>query len=400
MRHRVAALALGLLLAASAARASDDAAAGLEDGCVNEIGVLCRGVPASRLLRCLDQYRDDALPSCRASIDAEHDRLDKARADREAAAQEAKLLAQQGEELDARIVAASGPVYIHTPAMAEGQFAKAEPGTPLSAGDLVRTGAGGSAELSVDGQSLIFLQSGTDFTVNSLHPEETEFHLGLGRLIAKLAKVLQGRQVRFITPTAVAAVRGTELAIEQGEDLKLSRVAVLDEGHVAVSAPSGGAEITLGPNQETEARQGKPPTAPKALAAMQSAKSVIAQVRQRAAAVQKQWVAQTPESRMGQRLQLAKRPSLPASGLGGVAPSQQTRQYPDAKQRQAELRQRHAPSSRRAPPQTQAPAPSQPQAPSAPAAPHGPSPAHETPHAAPHEAPHGRQPAPAEPKRH
>jgi hypothetical protein len=336
-----------LLLGAARARA-DDYAAPLRDGCVNEIGVLCRGLMGSRLLRCLDDARDDALPGCRSSIDAEHDRIDQARAAREAAVAEARVMPEQGEEIEARIVGVTGPVYVHTAGMPEGQFAKVEAGTPLSAGDMIRTGAGGGAELSIDGKSLIALTPGSDFTIDSLNPEETEFHLGLGRLVAKLAKVLEGRQLRFVTPSAVAAVRGTELVVEQPEDGTVSRIGVLDEGHVAVSAPGGGAEVIVGPNQETEVPKGGAPSKARPLAALQSAKATIQQVRQRVTQVQKQWVPQKPEARVAQRQQLAKRPPLAAAALAGVAPRQQARAYPDARQRQTDLRQRRAPARARA----------------------------------------------------
>src|SRR5256885_743445 len=125
MRKGSLAALLAALLVPGARAAGDGAGPALEDACVNEVGVLCRGQRGGRLLGCLDENRDSSLPGCRAAIDAEHERLDRERDAREAARQEEKLRAELGEEVDARLAAVSGGVYLHTPAMPEGRFAKA-----------------------------------------------------------------------------------------------------------------------------------------------------------------------------------------------------------------------------------------------------------------------------------
>lgn len=341
MRKGFLAALLAALLLPCARAAVDGAGPALEDACVNEIGVLCRGQRGGRLLGCLDESRDSALPGCRAAIDAEHERLDRERDAREAARQEEKLRAELGEEVDARLAAVSGGVYLHTPAMPEGRFAKADAGTPLSAGDLVRTAADGGADLVWDGQSLAALSPNTDLIVDSLSPDEVELAVGLGRVTAKLAKVAPGREARLITPVASAAVKGTELVVEQA-DGKPAAVAVLDEGHVGVSALSGGPQVTLGPNQETQVDRGDPPQAAKPLTQLAPAKAAIAGIRQRAAAAQKQWKPLDGKQRIELRLQLAGKGLLPAAKLPGVSPAQQKRDYAELKQRQAELRRRRA----------------------------------------------------------
>lgn len=87
--------------------------------------------------------------------------------------------------------------------------------------------------------SVIRLGPNTDFLVNSLDTAESEFFLGIGRLVAKLRSLAAGREVRFRTATAVAAVRGTELAVEQENDDAPTRVGVFDEGQVVVSSHDG-----------------------------------------------------------------------------------------------------------------------------------------------------------------
>jgi hypothetical protein len=340
MRNGLLAALLAALVVPQA-RAAGDGAASLEDGCVNEIGVLCRGRAGGRLLACLDENRDAALPGCRASIDAEHERLDRERDAREAARQEERLRAELGEELDARVASVSGGVYLRTASMPDGRFVRIEAGTPLSTGDLLRTGADGSADVVWEGRSLAALSPNTDLAVDALSPDEVELAVGLGRVTAKLAKTAAGREERLVTPLASASVKGTELVVEQAEG-KPAAVAVLDEGHVGVSALSGGPEVALGPNQETQVGPGGPPQAAKPLAQLASAKAAIAGIRQRLAAAQKQWKPLDGKQRVAARLQLAKTGLVPAAKLPGLSPAQLKRDYAELKQRQAELLRRRA----------------------------------------------------------
>lgn len=156
---------------------------------------------------------------------------------------------------DARLTAVSGEVTVYT-ADAPTQPAAASVGMPLDEGDRVVVAAGGSAEVSLDGTSLLELGENADFTLTSLSRARAELSLALGSLLAKIQKLGDDRlQVR--TPAAVAAVRGTEFGVDAGGAGAEARVGVFDEGRVEVTG-SGGME-TLTPNQETSVRPGERP---------------------------------------------------------------------------------------------------------------------------------------------
>lgn len=332
-----AALLAAVLAWPSAARAQDQPAP-VDDACYNEIGILCHGLEGSRALACLDRYMGSLGSACRRSVQGEHDAR---RAKAEEAAQAraaAAAIAASGKsgktEREARLVKLTGAVYVHTSRQPAEQYIAAEEGMPLAPGDIVRTGADGAADVSLDGESLISLAANTDFAVKSLEPADTDLFLGLGRVIAKIQKLLSGQQLRFSTPVAVAAVRGTELVVDQPEGERPAHVGVLDEGRVEVTGPSGGAPVVLAPHQETEVAAGKTPSAPQPLRALLAAQAAIAPLRGRLIEVRGRWKKQTAIERETRRVQLAQKPALPALNLPHVGPAQRQRAYPQVHQQQ------------------------------------------------------------------
>ena len=309
----------------------------IEDSCYTEIHIFCQsaGPKHEQILRCLDQYHDILLPSCKTALKQEA--ADKLTAQQLAA--EAEGTVGKAEDIEARLTKVEGTVYIHTSQQKEGEFIKAEADIPLASGDLVRTGTDGRAEVAFEGNSILQLDNGTDFIVNSLQPAHTEAYLGIGSLIAKLQKLLTGRSLSFRTPTAVASVRGTELAVSQEDSDKPTRIGVFDEGQVAVSSLKGGRQVLLKPGQETSVTQGKPPEKPKPLATFAPQKQAIQQVRQRVEAVKKTWVSQPPQARDATRAKLSMAKSIAAQNLNNVKPSQKTLTHADAFKRQAQLLQ-------------------------------------------------------------
>src|SRR5271155_5590282 len=59
------------------------------------------------------------------------------------------------EDLQALLTQLKGTVYVHLEGQAGDEFIKAELNAPLEAGDMVRTGTDGSAELTIDGHSVV-----------------------------------------------------------------------------------------------------------------------------------------------------------------------------------------------------------------------------------------------------
>ncbi len=147
----------------------------------------------------------------------------------------------QGEEVsedawDARITALKGEVfvYVQTGEGEEAEGVAAQKGMPINAGDRVETRATGSVEIALDSDSIIDLGPNSIFIVESDSNDEWAFMLELGEMISKLRSVLStGRRLSFKTPTAVAAVRGTEIwahVADEGD----STFGVVDEGKVSV----------------------------------------------------------------------------------------------------------------------------------------------------------------------
>ena len=312
----VLALAAGFCVRAAA----EEPAEAVSDGCATEISLLCARLTGAHLLACLERHSEDATPLCRRSLKSW-------RQNKESAAAAAVAPAHAAGQGELRLVTVSGSVFVRTAGSPADRFVTAQAGMSLEPGDVVRTGLDGGAEISIDGQSVILLSPGSDFALQSQEPSETRLFLGLGRLLAKIEKMVAGRKLTFATPTAVAAVRGTELGIEELETGE-SRVAVFDEGVVAVSRADGGPEVTLRANQETAVAGGKAPAPARALEAFKSAKASVPQLRQRLGEVRKQWAARTVVDRQRQRSEFLKQPAVGAAGLPKFTGAQTKRAYP------------------------------------------------------------------------
>lgn len=203
--------------------------------------------------------------------------------------------AQEAERWDARLAAASGEVVVH-PA-GGGEEASGEADMPLDEGDRVTTGAGASADISLDGGSLIHLGENSDFTIEKTEKNESSFSLALGSLLAKIQK-LGSQRLSIHTPTAVCAVRGTEFGVDASAD-EQTHVGVFDEGRVEVATDAG--RETLEPNQETSAAKGRPPLKPFALKRFAARRAFMKGHRRRLAALQKRWKALPPDQRRARR---------------------------------------------------------------------------------------------------
>lgn len=204
-------------------------------------------------------------------------------------------LAQDTDRWDARITAVAGEVVVHP---VGGDEVSGAADMPLEEGDRITTSAGSTAEISLDGGSLITLGANSDFVLENTRRSASMFSLSLGSLLAKIEK-LGTRSLAVHSPTAVAAVRGTEFGVEV--DGEKSHVGVFDEGRVEVQSQAGGAEV-LTPNQETSVARGQAPL--KRFAARRAL--MRAHVR-RLAAVRRNWKAMPPAQRREARAKALKR---------------------------------------------------------------------------------------------
>jgi len=210
--------------------------------------------------------------------------------------------AQDLDHWDARVVSVQGEVLVQ-PADGGDQVA-AEVGMPLEQGDRVTTSEGASAELSLNGESLLALRENSDFTLEETETSQSSFLLSVGSLLAKI-EALGVRNMRIRTPTAVAAVRGTELGVEVDTEDQ-THVGVFDEGHVDVRGESGGVE-TLSPHQETSVRRGQAPAKACALKRFLRRREQMFRHCRKVATVRRRWQALSHEKRRELRQKVVER---------------------------------------------------------------------------------------------
>jgi len=140
-----------------------------------------------------------------------------------------------GGDWDASIYAYTGSVLVQ-PAGTK-RWANARKGFPLKAGDTVRTGKRSSADVSLDGRGIIAINASSEFGLRDLKRRDSSFVLRTGRFIMKITGLKQRMEKLSVrTPTAVAAVRGTEFAVTFDKNLAETLVNVFEEGEVLVSS--------------------------------------------------------------------------------------------------------------------------------------------------------------------
>lgn len=144
------------------------------------------------------------------------------------------------------------------------EWAPAAAGTPLAAGDAIRTGAKSRARLRIGANIELRLGSKAELQIEEPESGETPVPavaLLLGWLQAKVDHA-PGEATPFEvhTTNAVAGVRGTEFVVAAGLD-GLTRAEVLS-GEVAFAA--GETEVGVGPGSASEASEDGAPSAPAA----------------------------------------------------------------------------------------------------------------------------------------
>jgi hypothetical protein len=121
----------------------------------------------------------------------------------------------------ARLAYASGDVTIQS--KDGGRLGKA--GAALADGDAVTTAPGATAVVETADGSLLKLRESSRLVLKLPAPRspETEISLSWGSVFAKVTKRVLGQQFRVRTPTAVAAVRGTQFFTAYGRDAGKSK---------------------------------------------------------------------------------------------------------------------------------------------------------------------------------
>lgn len=161
----------------------------------------------------------------------------------------------------AKVISVSGQVSATLPGVSSARSLAA--GTALPAGASLQTRSGSAVIEFADGSRLV-MQPNSSLSLDTLSVYagggmvDTRVRLQQGRAeLSANPRKQPGHRFEVITPSAVAAVRGTTFRVYADE--RLMREETLD-GHVGVAA--SGVEVTVGRAQGTLAEAGKPPRPP------------------------------------------------------------------------------------------------------------------------------------------
>ncbi|MFA6003136.1 MAG: FecR family protein [Elusimicrobiota bacterium] len=197
-------------------------------------------------------------------------------------------------EHDVRLVDIKGEVIVYSASDPNG--GPADEGMPLSLGDRIKAGEDSSATLVFSGMHSVGLRPSSELTLSSVKKNDSELKLSGGGLLASI-QALAGGSFRVRTPAAVAAVRGTQFAVEiAAENPDETHVGVFDEGKVEVQGQSGAPELLI-TNQETHVLKGSPPLAAYQLRRFMRNRQSMRSLHRRAALMRKTWRALAPQRR-------------------------------------------------------------------------------------------------------
>ena len=91
-----------------------------------------------------------------------------------------------------------------------GQTLAASVGTPVLEGDIIRAPKGASADFSINGVAGLSAAEGTECEIAKATEDAMKIDLELGELRANIKKLPANSSFSVETPTAIAAVRGTQ----------------------------------------------------------------------------------------------------------------------------------------------------------------------------------------------
>lgn len=167
------------------------------------------------------------------------------------AAPQVSASAPQASVSKASVVGYEGRLVLQKAGQAQRVTINALP-TALEPGDKLFTYRKGSAMLQFRDGSRVTLGEFAIFTVEEEKPEAVTLNLALGKIWCAVAK-LKGRRFSVKTPTAVAAVRGTEFTI----DVREARTSVEVFGGLVGVRGSLGAESMVGASQRVDVSEGR-----------------------------------------------------------------------------------------------------------------------------------------------
>lgn len=195
------------------------------------------------------------------------------------------------QKWDMRIEKISGSVYVKS--SENDDWVKVDRPLPLEFNDQIKTDSDGSAEIALDDKGVIFLGRNSEIEINSISQSDSMFSLKIGSLVAKIQHFLSSNKFQIKTPVAVCVIRGTEFAIEHSKLGDETRIAVYDEGKLAVNMTGENTialgEVILEKDNEVILNPLQKRIRPSRISRMQKYRSNIKLLRQRLIAIRKAW---------------------------------------------------------------------------------------------------------------
>ncbi|MFH1368668.1 MAG: FecR family protein [Elusimicrobiota bacterium] len=170
----------------------------------------------------------------------------------------------------ALIIALSGWAYaarvttiLGKPSITKGgtnQAKEAVKGMSLYDADKVRCDAKSKADIVLDNGHRIKVWPKSEISLDKIKGKETTIKLLAGRIRAIVKKLSGNQKFSIKTPVAVCSVRGTDFAVELGDNNQV-KIEVY-EGVVTAKEETTGSEVTLNAGEYTQIQQNQPPSEP------------------------------------------------------------------------------------------------------------------------------------------
>jgi len=141
---------------------------------------------------------------------------------------------QQGSgEMDIRIERVKGNVKIITSSEEEVSLTDNYQ-YPLEAGDVIKTGYDGYAQIFVNNIGIIGIDRNTEFEISE-PSNDMIFTLDIGAIVSKFENLIKNKMsLKIKTPSAVIGIRGTEFGVEYSKFGEETTAGVFDEGEISV----------------------------------------------------------------------------------------------------------------------------------------------------------------------
>ena len=149
---------------------------------------------------------------------------------------------------EAKIIAFSGTVEVRN--TREGQWAPATENMEIAEGGAVRAGADGSAVLLMPNKTKVWIKESSTLEVEQRRTLASRLALVFGKIKVRVPHLMRKEKFEVRTPSAVCAVRGTELTVDTNEagamvinvlygEVKLSFVVPSEKGKSEFYIPQG-----------------------------------------------------------------------------------------------------------------------------------------------------------------